>query len=338
MSANYGMKKQRFNDLTAQIRAKRVLILGDVGVDRYTVGTASRLSPEAPVPVLLVKSQSDKLGMAANVADNILAFGANPLLASLVGEDRVCEEFFSLLQTSRIDSSHVHKHRSRRTSLKERVIAQPQHIVRIDHENPEPLSAEAERFFLEKTLPLVAQCDAVILEDYAKGGLTEGVLKAVIQEAKKLGKLVTADPTTIVRRPSDYKGVSLFKPNRDEASRLSGVDIRDEDSLKRAGEQLMSEVDAAMVVITQGAAGMTLFTRTEKPITIPTFARAVYDVSGAGDTVIAMLTLAISCGATLTESAVLANFAAGVEVAKQGTATVTLTELEEHMKRFGALL
>ncbi len=140
MSANYGMKRQRYADIMSQIGTKRVLIVGDVGVDRYTVGTASRLSPEAPVPVLLVTSQSDKLGMAANVADNIRAFGAMPILASLVGDDRVCEEFFSLLQASGIDSSQVHRHKSRRTSLKERVIAQPQHIVRIDHENPEDLA------------------------------------------------------------------------------------------------------------------------------------------------------------------------------------------------------
>jgi rfaE bifunctional protein kinase chain/domain len=337
MSASYGMKRKRFEEITAKIRTRKVLILGDVGVDRYTVGTASRLSPEAPVPVLLVTSQADKLGMAANVADNVRTFGAQPLLSSLVGEDRVCDELYALLKSTGIDSAHVHAHKSRRTSLKERVIAQPQHIVRIDHEKPEPLSAEAEKLFLGRALPLLAQCDAVILEDYAKGVLTEGVLSAVIAEAKKLGKLITADPTTIVRRPSDYKGVSLFKPNRDEASRLSGIDIRDEASLNAAGDYFLREVDAAMVVITQGAAGMTLFTKTEKPVTIPTFARAVYDVSGAGDTVISMLTLAISCGATLTESAILANFAAGVEVAKQGTATVTLQELEEYMNRFGAL-
>jgi len=337
MKSTYGMKRQRFSELTSLIKTKRVLVVGDVGVDRYTIGTASRLSPEAPVPVLHVTSQTDKLGMAANVADNVRAFGATPVLASLVGEDRVCEEFFSLLKASGIEPNQIHKHKSRRTSLKERVIAQPQHIVRIDHELPLPLSAEAEKLFLDKTLPLLAHCDAVILEDYAKGVLTEVVLKTVIQEAMKLGRLVTTDPTTIVRRPADYKGVSLFKPNRDEASRLSGIEIKDSESLNKAGEFLLDEVGASMVVITQGSAGMTLFTRGEKPVTIPTFARAVYDVSGAGDTVIAMLTLGLACGASLAESAVLANFAAGVEVGKQGTATVTIAELEEYMNQFGAL-
>jgi rfaE bifunctional protein kinase chain/domain len=331
------MQASRLEEIKATLPGKRVLILGDVGVDRYTTGSASRLSPEAPVPVLLVSSQTDKLGMAANVADNVRAFGALPLLASLVGEDRVCEEFFSLLKSSGIPSAHVHKHSSRRTSLKERVIAQPQHIVRIDHEYTGPLSSEAEKFFLDKALPLVSQCDAIILEDYAKGVLTENVLKSVIAEGRKHKKLITADPTTIVRRPGDYRGVSLFKPNRDEASRLSGIEIRDEASLFKVGEHLLKEVEAETVVITQGPAGMTLFSQGKEPVTIPTFARTVYDVSGAGDTVISMLTLALVCGATLTESALLANFAAGVEVGKQGTATVSLEELEQHMRRFGAL-
>lgn len=338
MSATFGMKKQRFEEITGRIAGKKVLVLGDVGVDRYTIGAASRLSPEAPVPVLLVTSQTDKLGMAANVADNLRAFGAQPILSSLVGEDRVCEEFLSLLRASGIESKHVHRHGSRRTSLKERVIAQPQHIVRIDHERPEPLSAQAEEFFLQKTLSLVAECDALILEDYAKGVLTERVLREVIAEARQHKKLVAVDPTTIVRRPQDYKGVSLFKPNRDEAARLSGIDIKDEASLCAAGDFFLKETEAGMVVITQGAAGMTVFTPGEKPVTIPTFARTVYDVSGAGDTVISMLTLGIACGATLVESSVLANFAAGVEVGKQGTATVTLEEVEQHMRRFSAFI
>jgi rfaE bifunctional protein kinase chain/domain len=338
MKPKYTMKRERFAELTARIAGKRALVLGDVGVDRYTVGTASRLSPEAPVPVLLVSSQTDKLGMAANVADNIRAFGATPLLASLIGSDRVSEELFALLKASGIASEQVFRHASRRTSLKERVIAKPQHLVRIDHETSEPLSPEAEKFFLEKALPLVSGCDAIILEDYAKGVLTEGILSAVISEARKQGKFLSVDPTTIVRRPADYRGVSLFKPNRDEASRLSGIEIHGDASLRKAGEFFLKEVDARMVVITQGAAGMSLFTPGEKPLTIPTFARSVYDVSGAGDTVISLLTLALACGATLVESAILANFAAGVEVAKQGTATVSLQELEEHMGRFAALL
>jgi rfaE bifunctional protein kinase chain/domain len=332
MNQTYEIKRQRFEEISAKVQGKKVLVLGDVGVDRYTIGTASRLSPEAPVPVVHVTSQEDKLGMAANVAANVRAFGANPLLCTLVGEDRVCDELFSLLRSSGIGSEHVHRHHSRRTSLKERVIAQPQHIVRIDHERPVPLSNEAENFFLKNTFKLISECDAIILEDYAKGVLTERVLISVIEEARKHKKLITADPTTIVRRPQDYRGVSLFKPNRDEASRLSGIEIKDETSLRAAGEYFLREIEAGMVVITQGAAGMTVFTPHDAPVTIPTFARSVYDVSGAGDTVISMLTLGIAAGATLVESSILANYAAGVGVSKQGTATVTLDEVKGYMR------
>ncbi|MGZ3695895.1 MAG: bifunctional heptose 7-phosphate kinase/heptose 1-phosphate adenyltransferase, partial [Bdellovibrionota bacterium] len=277
-------------------------------------------------------------GMAANVADNIKAFGAYPELASVVGEDRAGDEFFQLLAEKKISSKHVYKHKSRRTSLKERVIAQTQQVVRIDHEKTAPLNPETEDFFLKQALPLISQFDAVILEDYAKGLLTEKVLQAVISEAKKHGKFITADPTTIIRSPAHYRGVSLFKPNRDEAAKLAGVDITDEASLHQAGKILLDKVEAPIVVITRGRDGVTLFTRTDAPVNIPTFARAVYDVSGAGDTVISLLTLAMVCGATLVESALLANFAAGVEVGKQGTATVTLEELEQYMQLFGALI
>lgn len=336
--SSYSMRRERFREISAQIASKRILIFGDVGVDRYTIGTASRLSPEAPVPVVAVAEQLDKLGMAANVADNVKAFGAHPELASVVGEDRAGDEFFTLLSEKKISAKNIFKHKSRRTSLKERVIAQTQQVVRIDHEKTSPLDSETEEFFLKRALPLIAQYDAIILEDYAKGLLTEKVLAAIIAEAKKQNKFITADPTTIVRSPSHYKGVSLFKPNRDEAAKLAGVDIVDEASLHQAGKILLDKVEAPIVVITRGKDGVTLFTKTDAPVNIPTFARAVYDVSGAGDTVISLLTLAMVCGASLVESALLANYAAGVEVGKQGTATVTLEELEQYMQLFGALI
>jgi D-glycero-beta-D-manno-heptose-7-phosphate kinase len=333
----YSLQRNRFQEIVGNIPGKKILIVGDVGIDRYTIGTATRLSPEAPVPVVAVSSQKDKLGLAANVADNVRAFGAHPFLASLVGEDKGCEELFGLLKENKIPLDYVIRHPSRRTTLKERVIAQDQQVVRIDHEMVGPLSAAAEDAYLAKVLPIIGGFDAVIIEDYGKGLLTDKVAGAVIGEAKKHARFVTVDPTTAVRSPRIYRGVSLFKPNVNEAERLSGVEIVDESSLHRAGEMLLQEVDSPIVVITQGKAGMTLFTRSDDPVNIPTFARAVYDVSGAGDTVIAMLTLALVSGASLVEAALLANFAAGVEVGKQGTATVTLAELEQYMQLVGGL-
>ena len=334
----YGMKRERFHEITNKMANKKILVIGDVGVDRYTIGTAARLSPEAPVPVVTVKSQNDKLGMAANVADNIRAFGARPILSSVIGNDRVSEDFFRLLQEAKIDHKNVFSHPSRRTSLKERIIAQAQHVVRIDHEIIEGLSSTVEDFFLERLLPLITGCDAIILEDYAKGVLTDRVVRSIVEYAGKSGVFITVDPTTVVRSLSAFRGVSLFKPNLHEAERLTGVAIRDEASLKKAADVLYAETEAPNIIITQGPKGMTLFSSSSNPVHIPTFARSVYDVSGAGDTVISMLTLAMATGANLAEGAILANFAAGVEVGKQGTATVTLLELEEYMQLFEAFL
>ncbi len=333
----YAIKRERFQKIVGNIAGKKVLIVGDVGVDRYTLGAATRLSPEAPVPVVSVSGQQDKLGLAANVADNVKAFGGVPYLASLVGKDKFCDELLGLLKENGISSQYVLSHSSRRTTLKERVLAQNQQIVRIDHETTMPLTAEAEDFYLQKVIPVISGFDAVILEDYGKGLLTNRVIRAVVEEAKKHNRFITVDPTTSVRTPSVYKGVSLFKPNAHEAERLSGVEIVDEESLHQAGSTLLKEVDAPIVVITQGKAGMTLFTRSDAPVRIPTFARSVYDVSGAGDTVISLLTLAMISGATLVEAALLANFAAGVEVGKPGTATVSLEELEQYMQMLGGL-
>lgn len=333
--SRFTIQRNRFSEIVGKISAKKILIVGDVGIDRYTFGSATRLSPEAPVPVVTVTNQKDKLGLAANVAENVREFGASPILASVVGEDRNCEELFQLLKQNGISTQFLLKHSSRRTTMKERVVAQDQQVVRIDHETTLPLSKEAEDYYLKTILPTLAGFDAIIVEDYGKGLLTDRVAKSVIEEAKKQNVFLTVDPTTAVRSPAVYRGVSLFKPNVHEAERLSRVQITDEASLHEAANILMKEVDSPIVIITQGKAGMTLFTRTDPPMHIPTFARTVHDVSGAGDTVISMLTLAMVCGASLVEAALLANFAAGVEVGKRGTATVSLAELEQYMQMVG---
>lgn len=338
MISKYALRRDRYLEIMGNLLGKKILIVGDVGVDRYTMGTATRLSPEAPVPVVMVAEQKDKLGLAANVADNVKSFGGIPVLASLVGEDRFCEELLGLLQQKSISSELVLRHSSRRTTLKERVLAQDQQVVRIDHETTAPLGADAESYYLKNVIPRIGDFDAIILEDYGKGLLTNNVISSIVAEATKQKVFITVDPTTSVRSPAVYKGVSLFKPNASEAERLSGIEIHDQASLHRAGAALLDSVAAPIVVITQGKAGMTLFTGKEKPVQIPTFARSVYDVSGAGDTVISLLTLALVSGATLVEAAVLANFAAGVEVGKQGTATVSPEELEQYMGQMGGLV
>lgn len=337
MSTKYTLSHKRYKEIIAKFPQKKIMVMGDVGMDRYTIGSASRLSPEAPVPVVAVTSQTDKLGMAANIADNLITFGSEPVLTTLIGHDRIGKELVEHLGQRKISSNLLFEHSSRRTSLKERVIAQNQHVVRIDHESIEPLSEEAETFYLGKILDKIKDADALLLEDYAKGLLTSRVLKEVIERARKEKKFIAVDPPTMgTRQPSDYFGVSMITPNVKEAEKLSGIEIRDESSLKKAGDYLVKAMDCPMVVITRGEKGMSIFSPQNAPYHIPTFARAVFDVSGAGDTVVSMLTLALVSGASIEESAILANFAAGVEVGKQGTATVTLQELEEYMQSLNA--
>ncbi len=333
----FQITRARYQEITGQFPRKRILVVGDVGLDRYTIGTASRLSPEAPVPVVAVTQQHDKLGLAANVADNVRAFGAQPFLVSVVGEDRHADELHDLLKKAGIPGEHVFRHSQRRTTLKERVVAQNQQVVRIDHEITSPLPRTVEDFFLDRVKPILGQFDSVILEDYGKGLFTDRVLREVIEAARVAGRPVLVDPTTAVRSPEVYRGVGLFKPNQVEAEKLTGMEISSEPDLHRAGEKLLQVLGADNVIITQGKEGMTLFGKSGAPKKIPAFTRAVYDVSGAGDTVISMLSLALASGASLEEAALLANFAAGVEVGKPGTATVSLGELETYMSQLGGL-
>mgnify|MGYP003393635776 CR=1 FL=1 len=335
----YALSEKRFLEITSQFAMKRILIVGDVGVDRYTIGEASRLSPEAPVPIVAVAQVTDKLGLAANVADNARAFGAHPLLASLVGKDRNSEELFGLLREKDIATDLVLARESRRTTMKERVIANNQQVVRVDHEGSAELSPADEDFLWSKIEARIDDCDAVIIEDYSKGMMTQKLCNRIITTAKAKKKLVAVDPPSAShpRYIDYYSGATVLTPNTLEAERLSGVEIRSQKQALEAGKLLLEKFKCELLLITQGKQGMTLFSRNEAPLEVPTFARVVFDVSGAGDTAVTMLTLALASGATREESAVLANFAAGVEVGKPGTATVTLEEVKEYMRELGAL-
>ena len=335
----YAISAARFQEITGAFAAKKLLIVGDVGVDRYTVGEASRLSAEAPVPVVAVALVTDKLGLAANVADNARAFGAKALLASLVGKDRFAEELVELMREKSIESKWVFHRPTRRTTMKERVIANNQQVVRVDHEGSHELSKEDEDFFWKEVEPLIAGSDAVVIEDYSKGIITQKLSNKIIQAARAAGKLVAVDPPSAShpRYIDYYKGASVLTPNTQEAEKLSGMEIRSQEQAVEAGNFLMAKLACDVLIITQGKMGMTIFTKKGAPMQVPTFARKVFDVSGAGDTAVTMLTLAMVSGATLEEAAVLANFAAGVEVGKPGTATVTLDEVREYMRDLDAL-
>jgi D-beta-D-heptose 7-phosphate kinase/D-beta-D-heptose 1-phosphate adenosyltransferase len=296
-----------------------------------------RISPEAPVPIVLVEQEMLKLGLAANVADNVRTLGGVPLLLGLVGKDRGAQDFRDLLKAASIDSSHLEVDPSRRTVLKERIVSERQQLLRVDYETQTELDGKLESKLLKSINHLMTEADAVILEDYAKGLLTDRLAKGIFTSARKHGKVVAVDPNS--KTPLEfYRGAGVLTPNTREAEALAGIPIRDEASLIAAGTKILAGAKSQHVVITRGKDGMAIFSAGEKAVRlIPTYAREVYDVSGAGDTVISVLTLAMAAGAGIEDAALLGNLAAGVEVSKRGTATVTPDEVRTALEFFGTV-
>jgi rfaE bifunctional protein kinase chain/domain len=322
--------------LRRKIRMRRILVVGDVGLDRYTIGTVERISPEAPVPIVLVEEEQYKLGLAANVADNVQALGGVSLLLGVVGDDRIVHDFKRLLRAARISPQHLVTDPKRRTVLKERIVSDRQQLLRVDYETVGPLTDGVGQQIQKTFQRLLGDCDYVILEDYHKGLLSQELTTTLIETARQAGKPVAIDPN--MKTPAEwYRGAALLTPNTKEAEALSGVSIRDDDSLAEAGFRLLRLTSAEHVVITRGKEGMAIFSLGSRTIRlIPTYAREVYDVSGAGDTVVSVLALALAGGATIEEAAVLGNLAAGVEVGKRGTATVTPEEVEIALEFFAS--
>jgi len=326
--------QKRLRSLLHKKGRKAILVVGDVGVDRYTVGLVERISPEAPVPIVFVQEECLKLGLAANVADNIRALGGTPFLVGVLGKDRGAQDFKHLLKKEKISATYLVEDLTRRTVLKERVVSDRQQLLRIDYESVHRMSDTVEAKILKQVERLLPQVDAVILEDYAKGLVSERLSTTIFSLARNHGKIVTVDPNTKTLAEV-YHGASVLTPNTREAEALAGMKIHDDASLIEAGKLILKKTRANHVVITRGKEGMALFTDGHSEVTlIPTYAREVYDVSGAGDTVISVLTLALSSGATIEEAAILGNLAAGVEVGKRGTATVSLEEIETALDFF----
>ncbi len=312
----------------SKINNKKILVIGDVGLDRYTIGSVERVSDEAPVPIVYVKEEVYKLGLAANVADNIRALGGTPFLAGAVGSDRVATDLKSVLRKFKISPEYLIVDKARRTILKERVIGQRQQIVRVDYETIQNMDKALENKFIIKIKSILKNVDAVIIEDYAKGLLSEGLIKNVVKLAKSKKLWVAVDPNLLT--PANvYKGVDLLTPNKKEAEQLAGMRITNDKSLLQAASKIFKLTQTKALIVTLGADGMAIFTSLkQQPIWIPADEKEVFDVSGAGDTVISVLALAICAGAKLEEAALLANIAGGIEVGKKGTATVSREEIE----------
>ena len=305
----------------------RILVIGDLILDRYIWGKVSRISPEAPVPVVEVTDDNFMLGGAANVANNIMALGGEATVAGVAGKDRAGEVLRELLKDQGIGCALFED--SRPTTIKTRVIAHNQQVVRFDREDKNRVSARVIGEVIAFLKHAVREHDAVIVSDYKKGMVSRDLIKGILKSARPHNELLAVDPK--VGHFHCYKGVSLITPNLIEASYGSGVEIKDEKSLIRAGRTLMKKLSCGAVLITRGEEGMSLFEK--GGIThIPTVARHVYDVTGAGDTVIATFTLAYASGASMQEAAVIANHAAGIVVGEVGTAVVTREKLLESLK------
>ncbi len=307
----------------------KLIVVGDIGLDEYVLGDVRRISPEAPVPVLEVQSQDARLGLAANVAQNVASLGGVPFLVAVVGQDAAAEDLRAKLRAADVSPEHLIVDASRPTTRKLRVMSGLHHIVRVDYEHKKYIASEVEKKLVEKVKSLLAQADGVIIEDYAKGALSEGSLQAIITAAHVAGKKVFVDPHRTT--PAEhYRGADVTTPNREEAVALSGLDYSDlrqrAGFIQEVGEVLRKRMQVENVVITRGSEGMTLISGKES-VHMPTVARQVFDVTGAGDTVIAALAMATAGGFTLPEACLFGNAAAGVVVGKIGCVPCTRAEL-----------
>jgi len=317
----------KLEKILKKFNSTRVLVLGDVILDEYIFGKVNRISPEAPVPVVEEESRSLLPGGAAYVASHISNLGGKAHLISVVGNDLHGEKVSRELSLKGISSFGLIKDNARPTILKTRIIAQHQQIVRIDSENKAHVNSGIVRQLLAKAEALIDEVDVVIISDYGKGVVIPSVFNEIIKLAKKKKKKIAVDP-----KPAYcllYKGVTVITPNAKEAEGSVHKLIKDEASLYAVGKELLAKIKSDSVLITRGEHGMTLFEHGKKPVTIPTYAREVYDVTGAGDTVIAVLAMALAAKASLLDAAYLSNFAAGVVVGKVGTAPLSMTELKQ---------
>jgi len=305
-----------------------VLVIGDMILDRYIWGNVTRISPEAPVPIVEVTHENFLLGGAANVAHNIISLGGSATIAGLAGNDRGGDILARILEEKGILFEGVLRS-SRPTTLKTRVIAHSQQVVRFDREDRDKVEGKTLRNLLSYVRGAIGEHDAVIISDYRKGVVSSELVREVIKVAKAKKTFVSVDPK--VGHFHCYKNVSLITPNVFEASLASGIEIRDERSLLNAGRMLLRKIPCDSVLITRGEHGMSLF-RKNRVVHIPTAAKNVYDVTGAGDTVIAAFTLSRAAGASMEDSAVIANHAAGIVVAEVGTAVATPDQLRKSLR------
>ncbi len=332
------MEAKRVQELTAAFRRQRILVVGDVMLDRYIHGTVDRISPEAPVPVVRVTRERQVPGGAANVASNVCALGGQAVMAGVVGDDIAGRDLRAAMEKIGIGIEALRVIHGARTTVKTRIMADRQQVVRVDWENAAPYPADGVAAFCRAIEGAVAECTGVVIEDYSKGIVCQAVVDAVVGAARRKGIPVGLDPKDNL--DLRIQGITLATPNYKEAHACAGVTPRPQPagdplqdaSLRTAAERLLSQWTPEMLIVTLGPQGMYLASKNRPARVIPTRAREVFDVSGAGDTVIATCVLALAAGASFDEAAILGNNAAGVVVGKVGTATCSPEELLESIE------
>ncbi len=309
----------------------RLLVVGDLMIDEYVWGNVDRISPEAPVQIVAVNSEEYTLGGSGNVVNNLVALGADVSVLGVVGTGRNGRQLLDKLSDLGSNTEGIIQETGRPTTKKTRIIAEHQQVLRIDRETRKNVSTETFASITALAEKMVPEVDVILISDYGKGLITRNLIEKIVNLAKAHGKITVADPKGLDF--SKYAGISLLTPNKNEASLASGVEIINEESLASAGNVLLEKSATEKLLITCGKDGMVLFEPGHKPLTIRTKARDVYDVSGAGDTVIAVLGLGVAAGLSFKEAVTLANTAAGIVVGKVGTATVTRRELARALQQ-----
>lgn len=322
--------KKRLVEIVNRFDKAKVLVIGDVMMDEYIWGDVSRISPEAPVPVVKVVKETFIPGGAANVVRNINSLGGKVYLVGIIGNDSLGKKLKKALTKSGVSTRGLIIDRSRPTTRKTRIIAHSQQVVRIDKEKTDSATSPIRKRLMNALERFINRMDIIIVSDYGKGIITPSILKKIFSLASKYKKKVVIDPK--VGRFRDYRGATILTPNKNEARVALGGVLTEEESIHSIGKKILRELDLEALLITRGAEGMSLFQKDKKVIDIPTVAQEVYDVTGAGDTVTAVLALGLATGADFLSSARIANFAAGIVVREIGAATVSKKELLERIR------
>lgn len=327
------VKPTKLKKIVSKFKNKHLLVVGDLILDRYIFGDVNRISPEAPVPVVWAKREKYLGGGTANVGLNLIDLEAKVSLCGVVGDDYFGKNLFSLIEDSGIMTNLIVKDKKRPTTLKTRVFAQHQQVVRVDWESTEELSLEVCNKMLNKIKKEIDKFDGVIIEDYGKGVINPYFIDSLISLCRKKKKIVTVDPKE--EHFDFYKGVTALTPNLREAEIAAGLKVKNKSEIELLGKIIMEKLNPQALLLTLGEGGMNLFAKKGENYQIPTTALEVFDVTGAGDTVIAVFTLALAAGASFIDAAVLANLAAGVVVGKLGASTLHPLELLETVDLLG---